>query len=104
MPLCAVLRPNVSLKRPLGIRVSSRPRLDRVLPGTRLRQALFALVYRTKNVFEGGAISGSGSRGDVSCTCDDVMQVACDALGKGQHPEVCDSAPATAEARKAPWV
>ncbi|CAM9380716.1 unnamed protein product [Ectocarpus sp. 8 AP-2014] len=51
-------------------------------------QALFALVYRTKNVFEGGAISGSGSRGGVSCTCDDVMQVACDALGKDQHPEV----------------
>ncbi|CAM9892137.1 unnamed protein product [Ectocarpus sp. 13 AM-2016] len=51
-------------------------------------QALFALVYRTKNVFEGGAISGSGSRGGVICTCDDVMQVACDALGKDQHPEV----------------
>ncbi|CBJ48881.1 expressed unknown protein [Ectocarpus siliculosus] len=51
-------------------------------------QALFALVYRTKNVFEGGAISGSGSRVDVSCTCDGVMQVACDALGKDQHPEV----------------
>ncbi|CAB1112970.1 unnamed protein product [Ectocarpus sp. CCAP 1310/34] len=51
-------------------------------------QALFALVYRTKNVFEGGAISGSGSRGGASCTCDDVMQVACDALGKDQHPEV----------------
>ncbi|CAM9341174.1 unnamed protein product [Ectocarpus sp. 4 AP-2014] len=51
-------------------------------------QALFALVYRTKNVFESGAISGRGSRGGVSCTCDDVMQVACDALGTDQHPEV----------------
>lgn len=47
-------------------------------------QAVFALVYRTKDVFGGG----SDRTERVSCTCDDAMQVACDALDKEQHPEV----------------
>lgn len=54
-------------------------------------------------MFDDVAISGRGSLGGTSCTCDDVMQVACDALGKDQHPEVCGSGPVTAEARNEPW-
>lgn len=50
------------------------------------RQAVFALVYRTQDVFGGGG--GGGRAESVSHTCDDVMQVACDALDKEQHPEV----------------
>lgn len=41
-------------------------------------------MYRTKNVFDGG----SGGVSGASCTRDDVMQVACNALGQEQHPEV----------------
>lgn len=51
-----------------------------------IRQAVFALVYRTKDLFGGG--SGAVEEGVVGCTCDDVMQVACDALDKDQHSEV----------------
>ncbi|CAN0425826.1 unnamed protein product [Pylaiella littoralis] len=56
-------------------------------------QALFALVYRTKNVFGDGGAGGTRTRSHsgASCTCDDVMQVACDALAQDQHPEVRNS-------------
>ena len=45
-------------------------------------------MYRTntKHLFGGG--SGAVEEGVVGCTCDDVMQVACDALDKDQHSEV----------------
>lgn len=36
-------------------------------------------MYRTKDVF---------GIGGVRCSCDDVMQVACDALDEEQHEEV----------------
>ncbi len=52
-------------------------------------QAVFALVYRTKDVFRGDG----GNRPSGHCTCDDVMQVACDALGTEQHPEVRQASP-----------
>eukprot|EP00752_Nemacystus_decipiens_P012958 g11467.t1 len=49
-------------------------------------QAEFALVYRTKDLF--GDDSGTAEGVGLGCTCDDVIQVACDALDKEQHPEV----------------
>lgn len=50
-------------------------------------QAVFALVYRTKGLFDGGGGTES-TGGGGNYTRDDVMQVACDALGQEQRPEV----------------